>query len=63
VAALRPLPIAALRLDGETIAGLTRLDFDRIDQLVDAPRAPLTLRFGRRSSGASTRIWAASVSR
>jgi protein ImuB len=47
VAALRPLPVAALRLDGETIAGLTRLGFDRIDQLLDAPRAPLTLRFGR----------------
>src|SRR3984885_1844246 len=47
VAALRPLPVAGLRLDGETIAGLTRLGFDRIDQLLDAPRAPLTLRFGR----------------
>jgi protein ImuB len=47
VAALRPLPVAALRLDGETIADLTRLGFDRIDQLLDAPRAPLTLRFGR----------------
>src|SRR5271166_5553951 len=46
-AALRPLPIAALRLDDETIAGLARLGFDRIDQLLDAPRAPLTLRFGR----------------
>ena len=46
-AALRPLPIAALRLNDETIAGLTRLGFDRIDQLLDAPRAPLTLRFGR----------------
>ncbi|HET6239370.1 MAG TPA: DNA polymerase Y family protein [Acetobacteraceae bacterium] len=45
-AALRPLPIAALRLNGETIAGLTRLGFDRIGQLLDAPRAPLTLRFG-----------------
>ena len=42
-----PLPIAALRLNGEVIAGLTRLGFDRIDQLLDAPRAPLTLRFGR----------------
>ena len=47
VAALRPLPIAALRLNGETIAGLTRLGFDRIEQLLDAPRAPLSLRFGR----------------
>ena len=47
MAALRRLPIAALRLEGETIAGLTRLGFDGIDQLLDAPRAPLTLRFGR----------------
>ena len=47
VAALRPLPVAALRLDGETIAGLTGLGFDRIEQLLDAPWAPLTLRFGR----------------
>jgi protein ImuB len=47
-AALRQLPVAALRLDGETTAGLTRLGFDRIDQLLDAPRAPLTLRFGRK---------------
>jgi protein ImuB len=46
-AALRPLPIAALRLPDETIAGLVRLGFDRLDQLLTAPRAPLTLRFGR----------------
>jgi protein ImuB len=46
LAALRPLPIAALRLPDATIAGLVRLGFDRIDQLLAAPRAPLTLRFG-----------------
>ena len=46
VAALRPLPIAALRLTEATIAGLVRLGFERIDQLLAAPRAPLTLRFG-----------------
>jgi protein ImuB len=45
-ATLRPLPIAALRLDEETAAGLIRLGFDRIGQLLDAPRAPLALRFG-----------------
>jgi protein ImuB len=45
-AALRPLPIAALRLPNETVAGLVRLGFDRLDQLLGAPRAPLTLRFG-----------------
>ena len=45
-AALRPLPIAALRLHDETAAGLIRLGFERIAQLLDAPRAPLALRFG-----------------
>jgi protein ImuB len=46
VAALRPLPIAALRLESETVAALFRLGFDRIGQLLDAPRAPFALRFG-----------------
>ncbi|HEY0421055.1 MAG TPA: DNA polymerase Y family protein, partial [Acetobacteraceae bacterium] len=46
-ASLRHLPVAALRLDGETTAGLARLGFDRIGQLLDSPRPPLTLRFGR----------------
>ena len=45
-AALRPLPIAALRLGGETVIALARLGFDRIGQLLDAPRAPFALRFG-----------------
>ena len=45
--ALRPPPIAALRLNDDTIDGPTRLGFDRIEQLLDAPRAPLTLRSGR----------------
>jgi protein ImuB len=45
--ALRPLPIAALRLDGETVAALSWLGFTRIGQLLDAPRAPFALRFGR----------------
>ena len=46
-AALRPLPVAALRLDAETAAGLARLGFERVGQLLDAPRAPLALRFGQ----------------
>jgi len=46
-AALRPLPISGLRLDGETIAGLARLGFERIDQLLDAARAPFAVRFGQ----------------
>ncbi|MBW4093643.1 MAG: DNA polymerase Y family protein [Proteobacteria bacterium] len=44
--ALRHLPIAALRLPEEVIAGLARLGFERIDQLTAAPRPPLALRFG-----------------
>lgn len=47
VAALRSLPIAALRLESEPIAALSRLGFNRIGQLLDAPRAPFALRFGR----------------
>jgi protein ImuB len=43
---LRPLPIAALRLDAEIVASLRTLGFERIDDLLDQPRAPLTLRFG-----------------
>ena len=46
-AALRPLPVAALRLDAETATGLARLGFERVGQLLDAPRAPLALRFGQ----------------
>lgn len=43
---LRPLPIAALRLDAVTVASLRTLGFERIGDLMDQPRAPLTLRFG-----------------
>ena len=46
--ALRPLPVAALRLDADTVSALRRLGFERIGQLLDAPRAPLALRFGQR---------------
>jgi protein ImuB len=45
-AALYPLPIEALRLDPATAAALHRLGFDRIGQLIEAPRAPLARRFG-----------------
>jgi protein ImuB len=44
--ALRPLPLAALRLDGETVTGLRTLGFETVGDLLDQPRAPLTLRFG-----------------
>ena len=44
--ALRPLPVAALRLPPQTVAALRRLGLKRIGDLLDAPRAPLTKRFG-----------------
>jgi protein ImuB len=43
---LAPLPIAALRLLGDTVADLRKLGFERIADLMSTPRAPLTLRFG-----------------
>jgi protein ImuB len=45
-AQLAPLPIAALRLPEDTVGGLSRLGFDRIEQLMTAHRAPIALRFG-----------------
>ncbi|NWJ23634.1 DNA polymerase Y family protein [Rhizobium sp. RM] len=44
--ALNSLPLAALRLEDETIRGLKVLGFRSIGELADAPRAPLVLRFG-----------------
>jgi protein ImuB len=43
---LAPLPLAALRLDGETVAALDRVGLKRIGQLIGAPRGPLAGRFG-----------------
>ncbi|MBN8293015.1 DNA polymerase Y family protein [Rhodobacter sp. NTK016B] len=45
-AAIAPLPMAALRLDADTVAGLARLGLARIGDLSRTPRAPLTRRFG-----------------
>jgi protein ImuB len=45
-ALLLQLPIAALRLEPGMVAGLHRLGFERIGDLANQPRAPLTLRFG-----------------
>lgn len=45
-AALAPLPVAALRLPQDMTAGLRRLGFEQIRQLMEAPRAPLVRRFG-----------------
>ena len=44
--ALAPLPVSALRLPLEVVAGLRLLGFQRIGDLLAQPRAPLTLRFG-----------------
>ncbi len=46
VSALMPLPVAALRLPWEIVEGLNKLGLRRIGDLADAPRAPLTRRFG-----------------
>lgn len=45
--ALRDLPIAALRLDGDTAAQLSRLGLRQIGDLLGQPRAALARRFGR----------------
>ncbi|WP_417723027.1 Y-family DNA polymerase [Salipiger sp.] len=46
-AAISPLPIAALRVDAETVAQLSRVGLRRIGDLLDQPRAGLARRFGR----------------
>jgi protein ImuB len=43
---LSPLPVAALRLEEETVAALQKLGLKQIGDLIHAPRAPLTRRFG-----------------
>jgi protein ImuB len=43
---LRRLPLAALRLEASVVTGLQTLGFERIGDLMDQPRAPLTQRFG-----------------
>lgn len=45
--ALELLPIAALRLKPGVVDGLRKLGFERIEQLIGTPRAPLAKRFGR----------------
>lgn len=44
--ALRPLPLAALRLEPEVVDGLYRVGLNRIGDIADRPRAPLANRFG-----------------
>ncbi len=43
---LAPLPLSALRIDGDTVASLARVGLKRIGDIVDLPRSPLTARFG-----------------
>ncbi|HET7716773.1 MAG TPA: DNA polymerase Y family protein [Bauldia sp.] len=45
-AMLAALPLAALRLDAETVSALDRVGLKRIGQVLKAPRAPLAARFG-----------------
>lgn len=46
-AALLPLPLAALRLDADRVAGLERLGLKTVADIADKPRAPLTARAGK----------------
>ncbi|WP_343057059.1 DNA polymerase Y family protein [Chthonobacter rhizosphaerae] len=43
---LLSMPLAALRLPAETVAALDRVGLKRIADVAEAPRAPLTARFG-----------------
>jgi protein ImuB len=45
-AALRPLPVVALRLADEALGFLRQLGIERIEQLLALPRSELTARFG-----------------
>jgi protein ImuB len=44
--AIAPLPLAALRLDAETVSALASVGLRRIADILDLPRAPLAARFG-----------------
>lgn len=45
-ASIEKLPVAALRLAAETVAALHTIGFTTVRDVLDQPRAPLTLRFG-----------------
>ena len=45
-ALLGPMPLAALRLDGEVLGAARRLGVERVGELAAMPRAPLQRRFG-----------------
>lgn len=46
-AALTILPVSALRIEPGVAVELRRMGFERVEQLIAAPRAPLAKRFGR----------------
>ncbi|MEL6607893.1 MAG: DNA polymerase Y family protein [Pseudomonadota bacterium] len=46
-AAIRLLPVAALRLDDKTVAELNRVGLRRIEDVLNQPRGPLVRRFGQ----------------
>jgi protein ImuB len=46
--AIKPLPLAALRLPAEIIEALSQVGLKRIADVLDRPRAPLAARFGAR---------------
>lgn len=45
---LLPLPLAALRLDSETVSALAQVGLKCIADVIDRPRAPLAARFGEK---------------
>lgn len=45
--ALSLLPVSALRLDAGIVESLRKLGFERIEQLIGAPRGPFAKRFGK----------------
>lgn len=44
--AIAPLPLAALRLDSDTITALAQVGLKHVADVLDRPRAPLAARFG-----------------
>lgn len=55
-AAIRRLPIAALRLDDDALTGLRRAGLRTIGDLAGRPTAPLSARFGEEASDALARL-------
>lgn len=62
VSPVEKLPITLLRLPEKILSDLRTLGFQIVGELANTPRAPLALRFDRKSPGASPRCSAASRS-